>query len=133
MKFKIGQKASIEKSFSINEVRDFAGITGDHNPIHLDEEFAKRTVFGKPIVHGILCSGLISCVIGEQLPGNGSIYLGQELKFVAPAFHGERLIAEVEILEVIIEKRHIILKTVIRKSDGTIVIEGKARVKVQTL
>ena len=133
MKYQIGQKATIKKTFSKDDVVEFARITGDYNPIHIDEDYAKQTVFGKPIVHGILCTGLISSVIAGHLPGSGSIYLGQELKFLSPVFHDDLLYAEVEIIDIIEEKKHIILNTIVSKIDGTVVIEGKARVKVQTL
>lgn len=133
MKYYIGQKATFEKRIMKKDVLDFARITGDNNPIHINDKYAKKSRFGKPIVHGILCSGLLSSVIAGKLPGEGTIYLGQELKFTAPVYHDDLLIAEVEIEDIIVEKKHIILKTTVRKDDNTIVIEGKARVKVNEL
>ncbi len=133
MKYYIGQKATFEKRIMKKDVLDFARITGDNNPIHINDKYAKKSRFGKPIVHGILCSGLLSSVIAGKLPGEGTIYLGQELKFIAPVYHDDLLIAEVEIEDIIVEKKHIILKTTVRKVDNTIVIEGKARVKVNEL
>jgi len=130
MKYYVGQKATFEKRIMKEDVLDFARITGDNNPIHLNDKYAKNSIFGKPIVHGMLCSGLISSVLAGELPGDGTIYLGQELKFIAPVFHGDLLVAEVEIEDIIVDKKHIILKTTVRKENNTIVIEGKARVKV---
>ena len=129
MKYFVGQKANLCKIITKNDVLIFAEITGDKNPIHLDENYAKKTIFKKPIAHGILCAGLISSVIANILPGEGTIYLGQELKFLAPVFHNDNLSAEVEIIEIIAEKNHLILKTIVKKDDGTLVITGEARVK----
>lgn len=129
MKYFIGQKASLRKVITTNDVLMFAEMTGDKNKIHLDENYAKGTMFKEPIAHGVLCAGLISSVIANVLPGDGTIYLGQELNFVAPVFHNDNLIAEVEIIEIINEKNQMILNTTVRKDDGKIVITGIARVK----
>jgi acyl dehydratase len=130
MKFTIGQTARITKVIGKTEVKLFAEITGDNNPIHLDAEYAKKTIFNKPIVHGILVSGLISSVIANNLPGPGTIYLGQNLKFLAPVFHGDELTADVTIIDIIKEKNHIILKTEVKNQNNVIVITGEARVKI---
>src|ERR1700741_648739 len=86
MKVKPGDTASVTKTFTQEEIEKFADLSGDHNPIHLDEEHAKGTRFGRRIAHGMLTSSLISNVIGNDLPGAGSIYLGQTLQFLAPVF-----------------------------------------------
>ncbi|MBR4835818.1 MAG: MaoC family dehydratase, partial [Clostridia bacterium] len=103
----VGQKASVQKTFTDADLRAFAEVSLDINPIHLDEEYAKTTIFGKRIVHGILTSGLISAVLANYLPGPGTIYLGQELKFTAPVFLGDEIKAECEIAE-IREDKHIV-------------------------
>ena len=97
---KVGQKATITKKFEDADLRAFAEVSLDTNPIHLDEEYAKTTIFGKRIVHGILTSGLISAVLANKLPGPGTIYLGQELRFTAPVFLGDEITAECEIAEI---------------------------------
>ena len=129
MKYFIGQKAKFSKVITKKDVLMFSEISGDKNPIHIDETYAKTTIFKSPIVHGLLCAGLISSVIANTLPGEGTIYLGQELKFLSPVFHNENLTAEVEIIEIIKDKKHLILKTIVKKDNDTIVISGVARVK----
>src|SRR5947207_4887381 len=91
MKFKPGDTASISKTITDDDIQKFADASGDHNPLHLDDEFAKSTRFGRRIAQGMLSASLISAVIADQLPGQGSIYLGQTLKFVAPVFRAIRL------------------------------------------
>mgnify|MGYP003978322335 CR=1 FL=1 len=100
MNFRVGQTASISKVFSYEEVRLFAELSGDKNPIHLDSDYAKLNVFKKPIGHGMLVSSLTSSVLANNLPGPGTIYLGQSLKFFAPVYHGDELTAEVEIINI---------------------------------
>lgn len=129
MKFKIGDKAITEKKFTAEEVKIFSELTGDINPIHLDAKYASTTFFKKPIVHGILCSGLISAVIANKLPGMGSIYLKQELKFLSPVYYDDLLTAIVEVTDILEDKKHYILKTQVVNSEGKIVIDGEARIK----
>jgi 3-hydroxybutyryl-CoA dehydratase len=126
MNIKIGDKASIEKIFKTEDVILFSKLSGDNNPIHLNEEMAAESIFKKRIVHGFLYSSLISAVIAEQLPGPGSIYLSQDLSFRAPVFHGDLIRAEVEVIDVKPEKKLIFLSTKCYKNDCTIVIDGKA-------
>ena len=104
----------------------FAGVSTDINPVHLDEETAKKGIFGKRVAHGILVSGLISAVLGNKLPGPGSIYMGQELKFLAPVYIGDTITAEVEIIDLVPEKHRIKLNTVCTNQDGKVVISGTA-------
>ena len=125
----IGQKASVQKTFTAADVTAFAGITLDVNPIHMSEAYAKNTIFGQRIVHGILTSGLISAVLANQLPGPGTIYLGQELKFVAPVYLGDDITAEVEVIELRPEKKLVKLSTTCTNQDGKTVITGVATVK----
>lgn len=126
--FKVGQKASVSKTITDADVRDFARISGDDNPIHLDDDYAAGSLFGRRIVHGILVSGLISRVIGTMLPGEGTIYLSQNLKFVKPVYVEDTVMAEVEILQIDTAKKRMTLKTTVTKEDGTCVLEGEALV-----
>lgn len=124
--FNIGDSASVTKVFSQEEVVQFADIAGDHNPIHLDDEVAAASIFGRRVVHGMLVGSLFSGLIGEKLPGQGSIYLGQNLSFKAPVFIGEEVTATVEVTEVREDKPIVTLKTICRNSEGKIVIKGEA-------
>lgn len=126
---KIGQTASIQKTYSAADVTAFAGISLDVNPIHMSDGYAKDTLFGKRIVHGILTSGLISAVLGNQLPGPGTIYLGQELKFMAPVYLGDDITATVEVVELRADKKIVKLNTTCVNQDGKTVISGMATVK----
>ncbi len=123
---KIGDSASFSKTMSESDVYLFAGITGDFNPAHVDEEYARSTFFGGRIVHGILTAGFISTVIAGQLPGPGTIYVSQQLKFLAPVRMGDTLTARAEVAKIISEKNRVILKTTCSIQDGTIVLEGEA-------
>lgn len=126
--FKVGQNASVCKTITDGDIRDFARISGDDNPIHLDDDYAAQSLFGKRIVHEILVSALISRVIGTMLPGEGTIYLSQDLKFIKPVYVEDTVVAEVEILKIDNEKKRMTLKTTVTKEDGTCVIEGEALV-----
>lgn len=129
MKFaelKEGMRASITKTIEARDVDLFAEISMDRNPVHLDEEYAGKTMFKKRIAHGILVSGLISAVLGTKLPGEGSIYLSQEMKFLAPVYLGDTITATVEVLELVPEKSRVIMSTVCTNQDGKEVISGKA-------
>ncbi|WP_204598521.1 MaoC/PaaZ C-terminal domain-containing protein [Clostridium pascui] len=125
---KIGDKSYIEKTISETDVYLFAGITGDLNPAHINQIESEKTIFKGRIAHGILVSGLISAVLGMQLPGPGTIYLGQELKFMAPVKIGDTIRAEAEIVELITEKNRAKLRTTCTNQDGKIVITGEALV-----
>lgn len=125
---KIGDKASFEKTITETDVCLFAGVTGDMNPIHINDEAGKASMFKRRIAHGVLTAGLISTVLGTQLPGTGTLYLGQNLKFKAPVYIGDTVKAEVEVSEIRTEKNIVILKTICTKSTGEVVIEGEATV-----
>ncbi|MCB9135421.1 MAG: MaoC family dehydratase [Anaerolineales bacterium] len=125
-----GQKTTLTKTFTEADVIAFADASGDHNPVHLDETYAQTTRFGKRIAHGMLVAGLISAVLGTQLPGPGTIYLGQELSFKAPVFLGDTITAVVEVANVREGKPIATLTTNCYNQDGTLVIEGKATVLV---
>jgi 3-hydroxybutyryl-CoA dehydratase len=121
----VGDKAFMEKTVSETDVYLFAGITGDLNPAHVNEEAMKKTKFGGRIAHGMLSAGFISAVLGMQLPGPGSIYLSQSIQFKAPVRIGDTLKTEVEVVEKQ-EKGRIRMKTTCSIQDRTIVAEGEA-------
>ena len=125
---KVGEKASMSKTVTEFDVYSFAGVTGDFNPVHIDAEFAKTTMFKERIAHGMLSAGFISAVLGTALPGKNTIYMGQELQFKAPVKIGDTVTATVEVLEKIEGKNRLILRTTVTNQDGVLVTDGKATV-----
>lgn len=125
---KLGDKASFEKTITETDVYLYAGITGDLNPAHINEEYAKNTMFEGRIGHGMLTAGLISAVLGMKLPGPGTIYMGQELRFTAPVRIGDTIKAEVEVIEMIEEKNRIKLRTTCTSQSNDVVLDGIATV-----
>ena len=121
-----GDCAFLSKTFSEKDVLTFAEISGDRNPVHIDATFASSTRFGRQLVHGMLTAGLISAVLGMQLPGPGSIYLKQELNFRAPAYFGDTITATVTVIKVREDKPIITLETICTNQDGETVIDGEA-------
>lgn len=128
--FKIGDKASVSKIFTDEDVLAFSNLSLDKNPIHLDQSFAEKSVFGRKIVHGMLVASLFSGLLGMKLPGEGSIYLGQSLSFTAPIYIDERVTATVEVIKIRPDKPIVTLRTFCVNSEGLVVIEGEAVVKV---
>lgn len=128
MKPEIGQTATIEKTLDKQTVEAFASISEDNNPIHLDEDFAKTTQFERPIVHGMLASSLISGLLASKVPGAGSIYLGQSLKFVRPIFVGETVTAKVEVTSVRDDKPIAVISTQVLNANGEVAVDGEATV-----
>jgi len=126
---KIGDKASLVKVFTEEEVMTFSKLSQDTNPLHLDEGYAASTVFGQRVVHGMLAASLFSGLIGVELPGEGSIYLGQTLSFKAPVFIGEPVTASVEVIHLREDKPIATLRTVCINEEGLVLIEGEAVVK----
>ncbi|MTI38251.1 MaoC family dehydratase [Fulvivirga lutimaris] len=126
---KVGDSSIRKVKFTDAAVRAFAELSGDTNPIHLDEDFAKNSIFKKRIVHGMLVSGLISAVIANDLPGPGSIYLQQNLNFCAPVYIDE-VVEAIVVVKTIRKDKPIVTLSTICKSDGKIVIEGEAIVKL---
>lgn len=124
----LGDTASFAKTITEYEVNSFAGVTGDFNPVHINAEFAKQSLFKQRIAHGMLSAGLISTVLGTQLPGINTIYMNQELSFLAPVFLGDTLTATVECLEKDDAKHRLVFRTTVTNQDGKIVTDGKARV-----
>jgi len=130
MKFKPGDTASLSKTIGDDDIRAFSNASGDHNPLHLDEEFARQTRFGKRIAHGMLSASLISAVLANDLPGQGSIYLGQSLQFVAPVFPGDTVTARVTVTSIREDKPIIKLETVCTNQRDEVVVRGEATVLV---
>ena len=125
---KLGDSASFTKTVSEHDVYTYAGVSGDFNPAHVNEVEAQKGMFGKRIAHGMLSAGFISTVLGTQLPGPGTIYMGQELRFTKPVFFGDTITATVTVAELIPEKNRAILDTVCTNQNGEVVIKGKATV-----
>lgn len=126
----VGQSAEFTKTISSEDVARFAEITGDFNPVHLDEAAAAKSRFGGRIAHGVLTAGLISAALAGKLPGPGSIYLSQTLRFKAPVRIGDTVTARVEITELIVPKRRVKLSTVCKNQKGDVVVDGEATVLV---
>ena len=129
-RFQLGDKVSVTKKFSETDINDFSKLSLDTNPLHLDAAYAKDSIFGQQIVHGMLVASLFSGLLCIELPGEGSIYLGQSLSFTGPVFIGDEVTATVEIVKIREDKPIITLRTYCEKSDGSIVIDGEAVVKV---
>jgi 3-hydroxybutyryl-CoA dehydratase len=123
----IGMSAVFSRRIGEADVIKFAEVSGDDNPVHLDEDYARQTHFGGRIVHGILSAGLISAAIAAKLPGPGTIYLKQNLKFCAPVRIGDVVEAKVTVAEIILERNRVVLATTCMVGD-TIVIDGDALV-----
>ena len=107
----IGMTRSLRKAVTDRDIELFAEVSTDRNPVHLDEEYAQDTIFAGRIAHGMLTAGLVSAVIGEQLPGHGSVYLGQTLKFLGPVRPGDVVLAEVEVTGIDHSKRRVTMDT----------------------
>lgn len=126
----VGQSAEFTKTVTEADVVLYAGITGDFNPLHVDQTVAERSRFEGRIAHGMLTAGFISTVIGMKLPGTGTIYLGQTLRFTRPVRIGDTVTARAEVLELIPDKRRARLATVCTNQHGESVLEGEATVMV---
>lgn len=125
---RVGDSASFTKTVTETDIILYAGISGDFNPAHINAEYAKNSMFGQRIAHGMLSAGFISNVLGTQLPGPGTIYLGQELKFVKPVYLGDTVTATVTVKERIEEKNRLKLDTTVTNQRGETVITGTATV-----
>ena len=125
---KVGDVAEFAKTVSETDIYLYAGITGDFNPAHVNNEYAKNTFFKTRIAHGMLTAGFISAIIANQLPGPGTIYIKQELSFLAPVRIGDTITGRVEVLELIAEKNRVRLKTSCSNQDGIVVLTGEALV-----
>lgn len=124
----VGDAAEFSKTISEADVYLYAGVSGDLNPAHINEAYAKGTFFKNRIAHGMLTASFISAVIGMQLPGPGTIYMGQNLNFLAPVRIGDTVTARVQVAEKIDEKKRVRLTTTCTNQDGTLLIAGEALV-----
>ncbi len=127
---KPGDTASRTSAISDDMIRAFAEVTGDTNPVHLDDGYAAGTQFGRRIAHGMIAAGMISATLANDLPGPGTLYLGQTLKFKQPVYPGDTITATVEVLTVRPDKPIVTLGTVCTNQDGDVVLEGEAVVRV---
>lgn len=122
---KVGQKASLTKTITEKDLSHFIAITGDTNPLHVDESFSEKTFFGQRIAHGMLSASLFSTLVGMHIPGIGAIYKSQTLEFLRPVFIGDTLCAWFEIVAIDPENERIEIKSWVENQDGKTVIEGQ--------
>ena len=127
----VGQKVKFFKTFRQEDVEKFSEISGDNNPVHLDVNYASKTIFKKRVVHGFLTASLISAAIGTKLPGPGSIYLNQSLKFLAPVFPDEEVIVELTIKNLKLEKRRVIIDTTCICNNKEVLV-GEAEILIES-
>lgn len=127
----LGMTAEFVKTFTQQDVDDFARVSGDCNPVHLDAEFAAQSRFGRPIAHGMLTASLISACLGQRLPGQGTVYLSQSVRFMAPVYPGEEIKAQVTVMELLESKNRVRLQTQCWINDK-LVLEGEAWVIAPT-
>jgi len=126
MSIKVGDTAHRTRTITAEDIEQFAEVSHDRNPVHLDEAFAETTQFGKRIAHGMLAVSFISAVLGNDLPGHGAIYLGQDIKFKAPVYIGDTITATVEVIKYREDRRIATLKTTATNQDDTVVAVGEA-------
>ena len=125
---KVGDTAEFTKTVSEADIYLYAGVTGDANPAHIDEVYAGNTFFKTRIAHGMLLGGFISTVLGNRLPGHGTIYMKQQLEFLAPVRIGDTVTARAEVVEVMKEENRVKLRTTCVNQEGTMVVDGEALV-----
>jgi 3-hydroxybutyryl-CoA dehydratase len=123
---KVGDSAQISKIITEEMINDFAKATGDFNPIHMNQAYAEKTFFKGRIAHGVLSVGLLSAVLGNTLPGYGTIYLSQEVRFLAPVRIGDTITARVEVIELMPEKNRAKFRTICTNQGGQMVVDGTA-------
>jgi len=127
----VGMSASFQRTVTDADIVLFAGVSGDTNPVHINEEYAKKTFFKGRIAHGMLGAAYISTVLGTRMPGPGAVYVSQNLRFRAPVRAGDTVTARVTVAEIILEKRRALMNTMVTVGD-TVVIEGDATVSLPT-
>lgn len=121
------QSVEYVKTVTQEDVQDFARVTGDTNPVHLDAEYAANTSFGQPIAHGMLSAGFISAAIGTKLPGPGCIYLDQSVKFRGPVFIGQEVVTRITVVDINQRRKRVTLKTECL-CEGKLVVTGEATI-----
>lgn len=130
MDLKLGDQFSTSRLVTDELIRQFAEVSGDYNPIHLDEEFAKNTRFGRRIAHGMLSGAFISAVLGYEFKERKIVYLSQTMKFVAPVFIGDTVIANAKVVNIREDKPIITLETICKNQDGGVLVRGEAVVMI---
>jgi phosphate acetyltransferase len=131
MGLKVGDGASIVRTITQDDINRFAELTGDTNPVHLDEQFAAKTRFGKPIAHGLWGLSLISALMGTKLPGPGTVWLGQTLKFSAPIYPGDTITAEVKVIGKKEGKPIYTCETTCRNQKNETILQGEATILLE--
>lgn len=126
--YNLGDEHKFERYISADDVKRFAEVVGDLNPIHLDAEFAEKSFFKKRIVHGAFLAGLISKVLGMDFPGQGTVYISQNSTFKRPVYVDTTVLVEVKVTQVLVEKRRLVLDTNIFNSDGDVCLAGSATI-----
>lgn len=126
MTLEIGARASRTKTITDEDIHAFAALSGDYSPIHVDDDYAAQSRFGRRIAHGILTGSLISAVLGNDLPGPGTIYLSQTFQFKAPVFPGDTITATVELTAYREDRRIATFRTTCTNQEGALVLEGEA-------
>ena len=122
----VGDQASFSKTVTESDVYLFAGITGDFNPVHINQTYAEKTVFKSRIAHGIMVAGMLSAVMATQMPGPGAVYISQELNFTAPVYIGDTITAQAEVLSIDVDANRVKIKTTCMNQNGETVIYGIA-------
>lgn len=128
MELKTGDTFTFEKKITDELIRQFAEVSGDHNPLHLDDEFAKKTRFGKRIAHGMLTSSFISAVLGYKLNVRKIVYLGQTLRFKHPTFIGDTVTAKATVKQIREDKPIVTIETICENQDDVLLVEGEATI-----
>lgn len=126
MTLAVGDTAQRTRTVTEADIRAFATASGDENPVHVDPAYAANSRFGRVIAHGMLSASLISAILGNDLPGPGSVYLGQTLSFKAPVYPGDTVTAQVECIKYREDKRIATFRTTVTNQDGVLVLEGEA-------
>jgi 3-hydroxybutyryl-CoA dehydratase len=129
----IGQSAEVTHTVTEDDIKTFGDLSGDYNPVHFDEDWAKTTMFKGRIAHGLLTAAYISTAIGMKLPGPGTIYMGQSMKFLGPVRIGDTITARVEIIDLNDEKERVTLKTTCTNQMGKVVLDGEAMITIMKL
>jgi 3-hydroxybutyryl-CoA dehydratase len=129
---KIGQSAEVTHTITAEDIQTFGDLSGDYNPLHFNDEWAKTTMFEGRIAHGLLSASFISTVIGMKLPGPGTIYLSQSMKFMRPVRIGDTITARVEVAALNDEKKRVTLKTVCTNQDQEVVVDGEALIMLMS-
>lgn len=127
MKFVVGQSYKKKINITENIIESFSKVTGDYNPVHLDEDYAKKTIFKRRIAHGFLIGSFISATLGNYFPGAGTIYLSQSMKFLKPVYINDEIMVQLEILE-IYNVRRAVIKTDCLNLDNQLILDGMAKV-----